>query len=173
MKFTIGVAFFFVLRFVLRFSLRSKVYTNEEGTRFHQLHCLTSIRRAIQEAREGIDPGIDQNDNGHWPHCFDYLRQVSPKLILLPFFILTFMLPFFPFPLERLFFNLHILDNPMLGRRHTRSSLYSGRIQGVFHQRRKRRAPVQNNRAYLSKSARRRAFGSELETRRHMGGTTA
>ncbi|KAI1194121.1 hypothetical protein F5X97DRAFT_15234 [Nemania serpens] len=42
---------------------------------FHQLHCLSSLRHAIQQAREGIDPGFDWQDNGHWPHCMDYLRK--------------------------------------------------------------------------------------------------
>ena len=48
---------------------------NTLNNRFHQLHCLTSFRAAIQKAREGIDPGIDNDDNEHWPHCFWYLRQ--------------------------------------------------------------------------------------------------
>ncbi|KUJ13262.1 uncharacterized protein LY89DRAFT_753858 [Mollisia scopiformis] len=44
---------------------------------FHQLHCLSSLRHAIQMAREGKDPGLDQKDNTHWPHCMDYLRKAS------------------------------------------------------------------------------------------------
>ncbi|KAI1825013.1 hypothetical protein F4861DRAFT_219365 [Xylaria intraflava] len=42
---------------------------------FHQLHCLSSLRHAIQMAREGVDPGLDWQDNDHWPHCLDYLRK--------------------------------------------------------------------------------------------------
>ncbi|KAF2971273.1 hypothetical protein GQX73_g2248 [Xylaria multiplex] len=42
---------------------------------FHQLHCLSSLRHAIQQAREGEDPGLDWQDNDHWPHCMDYLRK--------------------------------------------------------------------------------------------------
>ncbi|KAI0402433.1 hypothetical protein F4802DRAFT_575729 [Xylaria palmicola] len=42
---------------------------------FHQLHCLSSLRHAIQQAREGKDPGLDWQDNDHWPHCMDYLRK--------------------------------------------------------------------------------------------------
>ncbi|KEY71912.1 hypothetical protein S7711_11358 [Stachybotrys chartarum IBT 7711] len=42
---------------------------------FHQLHCLTSLRTAIQQAREGHDPGMDWQTNNHWPHCMDYLRK--------------------------------------------------------------------------------------------------
>ncbi|KAI5865371.1 hypothetical protein GGS23DRAFT_558942 [Durotheca rogersii] len=42
---------------------------------FHQLHCLSSLRHAIQQAREGIDPGFDWRDNDHWPHCMEYLRK--------------------------------------------------------------------------------------------------
>ncbi|KAI1436983.1 hypothetical protein GGR50DRAFT_158091 [Xylaria sp. CBS 124048] len=42
---------------------------------FHQLHCLSSLRHAIQQAREGTDPGLDWQDNDHWPHCMDYLRK--------------------------------------------------------------------------------------------------
>ncbi|KAI0412909.1 hypothetical protein F5X98DRAFT_353427 [Xylaria grammica] len=42
---------------------------------FHQLHCLSSLRHAIQGAREGKDPGLDWQDNDHWPHCMDYLRK--------------------------------------------------------------------------------------------------
>ncbi|CZR59355.1 uncharacterized protein PAC_09247 [Phialocephala subalpina] len=37
---------------------------------FHQLHCLSSLRHAIQMAREGKDPGLDQKDNTHWPHYY-------------------------------------------------------------------------------------------------------
>ncbi|OJJ42563.1 hypothetical protein ASPZODRAFT_1305186 [Penicilliopsis zonata CBS 506.65] len=42
---------------------------------FHQLHCLASFRSAIQMAREGVDPGLDWQDNSHWPHCLDYMRK--------------------------------------------------------------------------------------------------
>lgn len=45
--------------------------------RFHQLHCLAAMRKALQDAREGVDIGVDYRDDGHWPHCFDYLRKAS------------------------------------------------------------------------------------------------
>ena len=44
-------------------------------SRFHQLHCLVSLREALQRATEGVNIGIDQHDDDHWPHCFHYLRQ--------------------------------------------------------------------------------------------------
>lgn len=44
--------------------------------RFHQLHCLASIRKALQNAREGKEIGIDERDNTHWPHCLQLLREV-------------------------------------------------------------------------------------------------
>lgn len=44
---------------------------------FHQLHCLSSFRKALQAASSGEDIGKDWHDNGHWPHCFDYMRKVS------------------------------------------------------------------------------------------------
>ncbi|PYH49296.1 uncharacterized protein BP01DRAFT_378865 [Aspergillus saccharolyticus JOP 1030-1] len=40
---------------------------------FHQLHCLTMMRQALQSASEGQDIGKDWHDDGHWPHCMDYL----------------------------------------------------------------------------------------------------
>lgn len=43
--------------------------------RFHQLHCLSSLRKALQHAAHGEDIGTDYHDNAHWPHCFDYLRS--------------------------------------------------------------------------------------------------
>lgn len=49
---------------------------------FHQLHCLSSLRNALQQAREGIDPGLDWRDNDHWPHCLDYLRKVCRRQVL-------------------------------------------------------------------------------------------
>ncbi|KAE8449290.1 hypothetical protein EG329_008190 [Mollisiaceae sp. DMI_Dod_QoI] len=42
---------------------------------FHQLHCLAGLRMALQASVEGKNVGIDQNDDDHWPHCMDYLRQ--------------------------------------------------------------------------------------------------
>ncbi|KIX96817.1 uncharacterized protein Z520_07537 [Fonsecaea multimorphosa CBS 102226] len=42
---------------------------------FHQLHCLTGIRKALQRAKAGEDIGTDDHDDPHWPHCFWYLRQ--------------------------------------------------------------------------------------------------
>ncbi|BDD54454.1 hypothetical protein MAP00_000072 [Monascus purpureus] len=47
----------------------------ESISMFHQLHCLASIRMALQESRENKDVGMDWRDNAHWPHCLDYLRQ--------------------------------------------------------------------------------------------------
>lgn len=46
-------------------------------SRMHQLHCLASFHRALQEQHDGKDIGLDQNDDIHWPHCFDYLYEVS------------------------------------------------------------------------------------------------
>ncbi|KAF2452361.1 hypothetical protein BDY21DRAFT_407070 [Lineolata rhizophorae] len=48
---------------------------------FHQLHCLAGIRSAIQQLQEGKEIGFSEETDtsehrGHWPHCFDYLRQV-------------------------------------------------------------------------------------------------
>jgi hypothetical protein len=45
-------------------------------TMFHQIHCLQVVRTALQKARAGHDIGVNQHDDGHWPHCLDYLRQV-------------------------------------------------------------------------------------------------
>lgn len=45
--------------------------------RFHQLGCLAAFRKAIQEAGEGIMPGMDYKDNSQWPFCLDYMRKVS------------------------------------------------------------------------------------------------
>ncbi|RDW58245.1 hypothetical protein BP6252_13656 [Coleophoma cylindrospora] len=42
---------------------------------FHQIHCLTSFRKALQNAREGNEIGIDFRDDEHWPHCLWYLKQ--------------------------------------------------------------------------------------------------
>ncbi|KIM98333.1 hypothetical protein OIDMADRAFT_20062 [Oidiodendron maius Zn] len=42
---------------------------------FHQLHCLTSLREALQRAGGGEDIGVDWKDNVHWPHCMQYLRE--------------------------------------------------------------------------------------------------
>ncbi|KAF2091591.1 hypothetical protein K490DRAFT_61024 [Saccharata proteae CBS 121410] len=47
---------------------------------FHQLHCLDSFRHAIQQLQHGDKIGYDEKTDvsmhqGHWPHCFDYLRQ--------------------------------------------------------------------------------------------------
>lgn len=44
-------------------------------TMFHQLHCLASIRKALQEASEGKEIGMDEKDNTHWPHCLQFLRE--------------------------------------------------------------------------------------------------
>lgn len=32
---------------------------------------------ALQSAHDGKDPGLDYEDNEHWPHCLDYLRKAS------------------------------------------------------------------------------------------------
>jgi len=49
---------------------------------FHQLHCLQSLRSAIQMGHEGTDPGFDRwtDDNMHWPLCLDYMRSVSRQV---------------------------------------------------------------------------------------------
>ncbi|RAK89241.1 hypothetical protein BO79DRAFT_146831 [Aspergillus costaricaensis CBS 115574] len=44
-------------------------------TMFHQLHCLASLRKALQEASNGQDIGIDHTANTHWPHCMHFLRE--------------------------------------------------------------------------------------------------
>ncbi|KAK5019103.1 hypothetical protein LTR39_000592 [Cryomyces antarcticus] len=49
---------------------------------FHQLHCLMGIRSAIQQLQAGKKIGYSEQTDvsehrGHWPHCFDYLRQVK------------------------------------------------------------------------------------------------
>ncbi|KAH8807613.1 hypothetical protein F5884DRAFT_880842 [Xylogone sp. PMI_703] len=46
-------------------------------TMFHQLHCLASIRTALQKAYDGTPPGLDFHADRHWPHCLDYLVQTS------------------------------------------------------------------------------------------------
>lgn len=50
-------------------------------SRFHQLHCLDAFRHAIQQLQSGVQIGFDHATDtakhaGHWPHCFDYLRQI-------------------------------------------------------------------------------------------------
>ena len=48
----------------------------------HALHCLGGIRRALQTARNdalsknGHDIGLDYKSDPHWPHCFQYLREL-------------------------------------------------------------------------------------------------
>ena len=44
--------------------------------RFHQLHCLASLRKAPQESHDGKDIGVDWQDDDHWPHCLHCLYQV-------------------------------------------------------------------------------------------------
>ncbi|KAH8890013.1 hypothetical protein GQ53DRAFT_825020 [Thozetella sp. PMI_491] len=44
-------------------------------TMFHQLHCIARIRKALQLAHQGVDPGVDSRSDAHWPHCLGYLRQ--------------------------------------------------------------------------------------------------
>ncbi|RAL12837.1 uncharacterized protein BO97DRAFT_450834 [Aspergillus homomorphus CBS 101889] len=61
------------------------IYISEDGNKekqggismFHQLHCLTAIRKALQSASEGKAIGMDWHDDGHWPHCMDYLVKVA------------------------------------------------------------------------------------------------
>jgi hypothetical protein len=48
---------------------------NPRSSRFHQLHCLTSLRVALQRASRGEDIGVDWRDDVHWPHCLQYLRE--------------------------------------------------------------------------------------------------
>lgn len=53
---------------------------------FHQFHCLASIRSTIQQLQDGKKIGHGPDDDksehlGHWPHCFDYLRQVCSAYI--------------------------------------------------------------------------------------------
>lgn len=43
--------------------------------RFHQLHCLSSLRTALQRATRNESIGMDFHDDKHWPHCLHYLRQ--------------------------------------------------------------------------------------------------
>lgn len=43
---------------------------------FHQLHCLSSIRMALQRASIGEDIGTDWHDDLHWPHCLHHLREM-------------------------------------------------------------------------------------------------
>ena len=61
---------------------------------FHQLHCLTLLRGAIQRmvdqnhtmSGQQQHGGGNQHSSEHWSqdhylHCFDYLRQVCPFLL--------------------------------------------------------------------------------------------
>lgn len=38
------------------------------------MHCLRSLRTALQSAYDGVPVAIDWHENEHWPHCLDYLR---------------------------------------------------------------------------------------------------
>lgn len=42
------------------------------------MHCSAKMRMTLQQAREGLDIGEDWKEDSHWPHCFDYMRSVSP-----------------------------------------------------------------------------------------------
>lgn len=42
---------------------------------FHALHCLAMFRKALQRASAGEKIGVDDLDDGHWPHCMHYVRQ--------------------------------------------------------------------------------------------------
>jgi hypothetical protein len=35
------------------------------------------LRKALQSATEGKNIGMDWHDDGHWPHCMDYLVKVG------------------------------------------------------------------------------------------------
>lgn len=52
--------------------------TEEHGAiaMFHQLHCLSSLRMALQKASNGEDIGVDWKDDLHWPHCLHHLREM-------------------------------------------------------------------------------------------------
>lgn len=43
---------------------------------FHQLHCLSSLRMALQKASNGENIGVDWTDDLHWPHCLHHLREM-------------------------------------------------------------------------------------------------
>lgn len=49
-------------------------------TRFHELHCVASLRIALQNARKGEHVAFNQEEDPHWPHCLHYLHQVSMPL---------------------------------------------------------------------------------------------
>jgi len=42
---------------------------------FHQLHCISSFRNAMQDAYDAKPIAFDQSGNRHWPHCLDYMRK--------------------------------------------------------------------------------------------------
>lgn len=51
---------------------------------FHQLHCITMVRKSFQELYARIDGKSDGKNNvlfeideGHLLHCLDYMRQVG------------------------------------------------------------------------------------------------
>lgn len=49
--------------------------------RFHQLHCLSGVRKALQDAANGKDIGRSSKDGlQHWPHCLDFLKSVGTRL---------------------------------------------------------------------------------------------
>lgn len=54
--------------------------------RFHQLHCLSGVRKALQDAANGKDIGRSSKDGlQHWPHCLDFLKSVgTPVPVGLP-----------------------------------------------------------------------------------------
>jgi hypothetical protein len=54
----------------------------DTATRFHQLHCVASLRSALQTAYEGGNVAFDQNEDPHWPHCLHYLHQVHRPSLL-------------------------------------------------------------------------------------------
>ena len=53
----------------------SLILTSAKRVRFHQIHCLTSLRKTLQRAREGQNIGLNHHDDAHWPHCLYYMRQ--------------------------------------------------------------------------------------------------
>ncbi|KAF2114050.1 hypothetical protein BDV96DRAFT_600790 [Lophiotrema nucula] len=64
---------------VVQITMQVQVTTQRQTSlllaRFHELHCLAAIRKALQDAREGHDIGLDEKDNSHWPHCLQFLRE--------------------------------------------------------------------------------------------------
>lgn len=60
---------------IVRYMLPIGISSNT-AFRFHQLHCVASLRTALQTAYEGGNVAFDQDEDPHWPHCLHYLHQV-------------------------------------------------------------------------------------------------